>query len=385
MTTLGIFTTSRAEFGQLSNLIEAIQIEPSMSYLLFAGGSHHLCGNGASFAEITKMGYSPIVFDFFLNTDSEKSLTQSLGIEMFQLSELFSHSDLDFVVVLGDRIEILPIIQAAIIFRTPIIHLHGGEVTEGALDEQVRHMITKSAHLHFCASEEYRQNIINMGEETWRVHNVGALGIDTIVKQSKLAKHKLFNIYNMDPALPTVLATYHPVTLEVEISTEDQILYLFQALRGLNIQILFTAPNVDPDNSVLFDVIKHESETNQKCFFTESMGIVNYQSMLQYVDFVIGNSSSGILEAPYFKIPTVNIGDRQKGRIRHASVIDVDYSVDSIRQGIQRALDPTFRESLSTMEYKFGDGHATERIVKVLNEVEINQNLLRKKLEFPNA
>ena len=148
---------------------------------------------------------------------------------------------------------------------------------------------------------------------------------------------------------------------------------------------MFTAPNVDPDNSVLFDVIKHESETNQKCFFTESMGIVNYQSMLQYVDFVIGNSSSGILEAPYFKIPTVNIGDRQKGRIRHASVIDVDYSVDSIRQGIQRALDPTFRESLSTMEYKFGDGHATERIVKVLNEVEINQNLLRKKLEFPNA
>jgi len=178
--------------------------------------------------------------------------------------------------------------------------------------------------------------------------------------------------------------TYHPVTLESRISAQEQILNLFSALRGVELQVLITAPNIDSDHSYLFDIIRKEIEKNSNYHFTESMGIVNYQSMLNYVEFVIGNSSSGIVEVPYFKIPTINIGDRQKGRIRHKSVIDVDYTVESIKQGIQKALDPEFRESLKTMEYKFGDGHAAERIVEVLKGIEINQDLLRKKLEFSN-
>lgn len=385
MKTVGIFTTSRAEFGLLSNLLHEIEKTGDIKYLLFAGGAHHLHSQGSTLIEMEQMGFNPISFNFLIQSDTEKSLVQSMGVELFQLSEIFSTYTFDFVTALGDRIELLPIVQAAIIHRKPILHIHGGETTEGALDEQIRHMITKAAHLHFCASEDYRQNILKMGEESWRVHNVGALGIDSIVKQEKVSKVRLFKKYELNTQLPTVLLTYHPVTLENRISAKEQISNLFSALRGLRLQVLITAPNIDSDHSYLFDVIRNEIEKNNDYHFTESMGIVNYQSMLNYVEFVIGNSSSGISEAPYFKIPTINIGDRQKGRIRHESVIDVDYSIESIKQGIQKALDPEFRESLKTMEYKFGDGHAAERIVEVLKGIEINQDLLRKKLEFPNA
>jgi len=384
MKSIAIFTTNRAEFGLLLNLVEVINHSDGLDFILFAGGSHHLYSQGFTSLEIREMGYNPIPFDFLLNSDNKKALTQSMGVELFQLSEIFSNYSFDFVTVLGDRIELLPIVQTAIIYRKPIIHIHGGEVTEGAFDEQVRHMITKAAHLHFCACDEYKQNILRMGEESWRVHNVGAIGIDSIVKRKTINKFELFKQYNLDLKLPTVMMTYHPVTLEKRISARKQIENMFIALDSFNFQVIITAPNIDSDNHFIFEVIQKLVEIKMNYHFIKSLGIVNYQSMLKYVEFVIGNSSSGILEVPYFNIPTVNIGDRQKGRIRHKSVIDVHYSVESIKQGIQKALDPSFRESIKKMKYKFGDGHAAERIVEVLLKIEINQDLMRKKLEFPN-
>ena len=162
MKKIAIFTTSRAEFGLLSNLLDAIVLDDALEYLLFAGGSHHLNTQGRSIQEMTSMEYHPIPFDFFLSSDNEKTLTQSMGVELFQLSEIFSKYNFDFVTVLGDRIELLPIVHAAIIFRKPIIHIHGGEVTEGALDEQIRHMITKASHIHFCVCKEYQQNVMKI-------------------------------------------------------------------------------------------------------------------------------------------------------------------------------------------------------------------------------
>ena len=385
MKKIAIFTTSRAEFGLLSNLLDAIVLDDALEYLLFAGGSHHLNTQGRSIQEMTSMEYHPIPFDFFLSSDNEKTLTQSMGVELFQLSEIFSKYNFDFVTVLGDRIELLPIVHAAIIFRKPIIHIHGGEVTEGALDEQIRHMITKASHIHFCVCKEYQQNVMKMGEESWRVHDVGALGIDSTTKREIKSQEELYSKYSLKVNLPTVLMTYHPVTLEQRISAESQIQNVFSALKFFKFQLVITAPNIDSDHHYLFDIIQENIINNADYHFIESMGIVNYQSMLRCVEFTIGNSSSGILEVPFFKIPTVNIGDRQKGRIRHDSVVDVDYSAESIKEGIQKALDPEFRHSLLTMDYKFGDGHAAERIVKILKGVEIDQHLLRKKLDFANA
>jgi len=382
MKKIAIFTTSRAEFGLLSNLLDAIVLDDALDYLLFAGGSHHLNTQGRSIQEMRSMEYHPIPFDFFLSSDNEKTLTQSMGVELFQLSEIFSKYNFDFVTVLGDRIELLSIVHAAIIFRKPIIHIHGGEVTEGALDEQIRHMITKASHIHFCVCKEYQQNVMKMGEEDWRVHDVGALGIDSITKREVKSQAELFSKYSLKVNLPTVLMTYHPVTLEQRISAETQIQNVFSALEYFKFQLVITAPNIDSDNHYLFDIIQENIINNSDYHFIESMGIVNYQSMLRCVEFTIGNSSSGILEVPFFKIPTVNIGDRQKWRIRHDSVIDVDYSTESIKEGILRALDPEFRSSLLAMDYKFGDGHAAERIVKILKGVEIDQHLIRKKLDF---
>jgi len=385
MIKLAIFTTSRAEFGLLSNLVDTVIQAEDMDYLLFVGGSHHLKSQGQSISEIKEKGYTSILFDFLEDEDSEAALTRSMGSEFTQLVELFEKFDFDYVVVLGDRIELLPIVQTAIIYRKPIVHLHGGEVTMGALDDQVRHMITKAAHLHFCAADAYRQNILNMGEETWRVHNVGALGVDSIVNEPPIPKEDLFQLYGLDSNIPSALMTYHPVTLEFNISVEGQIDNLFNALDQYPLQLIITAPNIDGGHDMLFRKIQAEVARKKNYIFIQSMGIKRYQSILNYVEFVIGNSSSGILEAPFYKIPTINIGDRQKGRIRHPSIIDCDYAVDSIATAIGLSSDPVFLKGLENMEYQFGLGEAAGKIMRILRSVRIDQKLMRKRLEFPHA
>ena len=385
MIKLAIFTTSRAEFGLLSNLVDIVIQAEDMEYLLFVGGSHHLESQGQSISEIKEKGYTSIPFDFLEDEDSEAALTRSMGSELTQLGELFQKFDFDYVVVLGDRIELLPIVQTAIIYRKPIVHLHGGEVTMGALDDQVRHMITKAAHLHFCAADAYRQNILNMGEEAWRVHNVGALGVDSIVNETPISKEELFKLYGLDSSRPSALMTYHPVTLEFDISVEEQIDNLFNALDQYPLQLIITAPNIDGGHDILFGKIQAEVARKMDYIFIQSMGIKRYQSMLNYVDFVIGNSSSGILEAPFYKIPTINIGDRQEGRIRHPSIIDSDYAVDSITTAIGISSDPLFLKRLENMEYQFGSGEAAEKIMRILRSVKIDQKLMRKRLEYPRV
>lgn len=382
---IGFFTTSRAEFGLLSNLIDEVIQDGSLGYMLFVGGGHHVVNQGKSVDEIKERKYSWVPFDFLLSSDNPKSLVQSMATETFQLAEIFSNYHFDVVCLLGDRLELLPIVQSAIVFRKPIIHLHGGEITEGAVDDQVRHMITKAAHIHFSACEEYRKNIIRMGEDASRVYNVGALGVSSMEKVKSVSRIQIFQKYQLDTTKPTVLLTYHPVTLEFGISAAQQMRNVFEALRSYNFQVIITAPNVDLNNQDLFGVIDEEVRVHKGYFFIKSLGINNYQSMLRHVEFVIGNSSSGLLEVPYYKIPTINIGDRQKGRIKHQSVIDTGYSVEDIRTGIEKALDISFRKSLEDMEYKFGDSHAAERIVKILKNMTFNADFLRKRLEFPNA
>ncbi|MBI9033194.1 MAG: UDP-N-acetylglucosamine 2-epimerase (hydrolyzing) [Bacteroidales bacterium] len=378
---IALFSTTRAEFGAFVPIIEEIKSEEELSYKLFLGGLH-LKSDYTSDLNYVQAYEITDYFDFLLNQDDRETLVKSLSVELFELSHIFKMHDFDWIMVSGDRIELLPIITTAIIFGKPIIHLHGGEITEGAIDEQVRHMVTKSAHLHFTTCKEYRNNIKNMGEEMWRIHNVGALTIDNTVKRPLISLKDLCGDLSLNPEKSIILCTYHPVTLEFKISPETQIENVFNALETYNGQIVFTAPNIDPDYELILKIIKERTRSNPNIIYIPNLGVQRYLSLIPNCDFVIGNSSSGISEVPFFKVPTVNIGDRQKGRIRHRSIIDTDYSTESIVQGINTALSIEFKESLINMEYKFGDGHAAQRIIEIIKSLTINEKLLRKKLDI---
>lgn len=382
MKKIAIFTTTRAEFGIFSALLKVIDITDDIDYLLFVGGSHLANKYGNTINEIENNFQIADTFDFFLNDDSNYSLTKSLGIETFELANIFKNFDFDFCCVIGDRFELLPIINTAIIFKKPIIHIHGGEESQGAIDEQIRHMITKAAHIHFVSCREYAANIRKMGEQEWRIFNVGALGIDNIVKNKKIPKSDLFKQLKLDKNKQTVLMTYHPVTLEYKISSLKQIKNVFNALSKFNFQIIVTGPNVDVDRDIIISFINAQAKENKNIHYFDSLGVIRYYNLIPYCEFVIGNSSSGFSEVPFFKKPTINIGDRQKGRLQHTSIIDTDYSKEAIISGINKALSKDFQESIKNMEYKFGDGHTAERIIKILKDININEKLMRKELDF---
>jgi UDP-hydrolysing UDP-N-acetyl-D-glucosamine 2-epimerase len=382
--TIAIFTTSRAEFGLLSALLREIEKSDSVAYRLFVGGAHLAEEYGKTVREIAAQKFSiTATFDFFLNADTSVSLAKSTAIATYELADLFQKFEFDFVCVLGDRFELLAIVTNAILFRKPIIHIHGGERTEGALDEQVRHMITKAAHLHFVACEEYAWNVRRLGEPQWRIHNTGSLAVDNLVHHEKIAKAELCKRLQLDADKPIVFVAYHPVTLEFTIPPQQQIKNVFTVLGKYDFQIVVTAPNPELERDQIMSYIKQEAAQNQRVHYFDSLGTVQYYSLLAHCELVIGNSSSGILEVPYFRIPTVNIGDRQQGRVRHPSVIDTDYGVESIAAGIAKALSEDFVSSLRRMPFKFGDGTAAKKMVEIIKNVQVDQTFLRKRLEFP--
>jgi GDP/UDP-N,N'-diacetylbacillosamine 2-epimerase (hydrolysing) len=383
MKTIAVFTTTRAEFGILTPLIKSIQDQDDLKCLLFAGGSHLASEYGLTINEIKESGISITdQFDYLLNQDTAESLVRSSGIALLRLADLFLQYPFDFVCVVGDRFELLSIVHCAILFRKPIIHIHGGESSVGSIDEQIRHMITKAAHLHFTAAEEYAQNIRNMGEQPFRVFNTGALCVDGIVNRKKMEKERLFQSLALNVDEKTILITYHPVTLEAHLAAETQIDNLFLALKKYDFQAVVTAPNAEVDRGKINKLLLENVGRNNRYHYIHSLGINNYYNLVPHCEFVIGNSSSGIIEVPFFKIPTVNIGDRQKGRIRHESVIDADYSVESINGAIEKVLLPDFRRQIQMMPYKFGDGNAAVKMIEILKTIEIDQSFLCKTPDF---
>lgn len=380
MKTIAFFTTARSEFGILSALIKKIAKSQQLDYRLFVGGMHLAPEFGLTIREVQDKEINiSDTFDFLLNGDQPLTLAKSAGIATYEVARIFSEYQFDMVCVLGDRFELLSIVTTALLFNKPIIHIHGGETTTGAVDNQVRNMITKAAHLHFVSCEEYAQNVRNMGEEPDRIYNTGALAIDNIKNLKPIDKTLLFTQLNLDLNKPTVLITYHPVTLEIDIPPLQQIKNLLEALKKFEFQIVFTAPNMDADHQLIVDAIKDEVKRHENYHYVESLGMRRYFSLLAHCKMVIGNSSSGLIEVPYFKIPTVNIGDRQKGRVRHDSVIDVGYSVKSIEQGITTALSEDFLKKIRDMKFKFGDGRAADRMIEILKHVHLDKNFLQKR------
>lgn len=329
-----IITGTRAEWGLLTRLAGLIKASPGLQLQIIATNMHLSERYGLTYKEIEADGFTisykvPMEVD---GVDSPATTVKSMSTAMSGFADAYEALKPDLLVVLGDRYEMLVAVSAALIFKIPVAHLHGGEITEGAFDDAIRHAITKMSHLHFTSTEQYRQRVIQMGEDPARVFNVGAIGVDNI-KQiplwSKEETEKSLGDFKLDKS--TILVTYHPVTLENN-TAEYQIDELLSALDAMpNLRVLFTMPNSDTGSGVIGDKIKLWRKINsERAIWFVSLGLKRYLSTLQFVGAVVGNSSSGIIEVPSFGIPTLNIGDRQKGRIAAASVINCGTTADDI-------------------------------------------------------
>jgi len=313
-----------------------------------------------------------------LSADSAISISKSMGLAQISFSEAFDELSPDILVLLGDRYETFSAASAAMISNIPIAHIHGGETTEGAIDESIRHAITKMSHIHFTAMTNYSNRVIQLGENPMNVFNVGGLGIENIKKLNLLNKNEFENSISFKLAKKNILVTFHPVTLELN-SSATQFQELLDAINTLkDTNIIFTKCNSDADGRVINHMIdKYVSKRNNSISFT-SLGQLRYLSALKNVDMVVGNSSSGIAEVPSFRIPTINIGDRQKGRIKAASIIDCKPEKNEIINAFNKANHKNFLKILKNVVNPYGDGIASNKIVKVLNSVEL-KNILKKK------
>lgn len=313
--------------------------------------------------------------EMLLSSDTAVGVTKSMGLGMIGFADALAELKPDLIIILGDRYEIFAAAASAMIARIPIAHLHGGETTEGAFDEAIRHSISKMAHLHFVAAEEYRRRVIQLGEKPEHVFNVGGLGIDNILRLKLLSREELGDALGFKLAVRNLLVTFHPVTLEQNTSAKqmDELLTALAELKDTG--LIFTIPNADTEGRVLFRQIEAFSAQHSQARVYTSLGQLRYLSCIQHVDGVVGNSSSGLTEAPSFKKGTINIGDRQRGRLRAASVIDCEPEQDSIRKALERLYSPEFQTILPTVKNPYGMGGASEKILTILKCTSFNDIL----------
>jgi len=378
-----IVTGSRAEYGLLYWLMKGIQVIPDFELQIIVTGMHLSPEFGLTYKEIVRDGFHiDKKIDILLSSDTPSAITKSTGLGMVGFADAFAELNPDLVIVLGDRYELLAVGTAALFARIPIGHIHGGETTEGAFDEAIRHSITKMAWWHFVAAEEYQKRVIQLGEDPKRVFNVGGLGVDAIKKEKLLTKEELVCKTGIKFGKKNLLVTYHPVTLEKQTS-KKHFQSLLDVLAGLNdVYLIFTMPNADSDGRIIKQMIdKFVSIHKQKSISFTSMGHLNYFSAMQFVDGLVGNSSSGLAEAPTFKIGTINIGDRQKGRLKADSVIDCEPTKESISHAIKTLYSNEFQKKLKRVNNLYGEGKATEKIIDVLKFQPIPKEM---KKEFYN-
>ncbi len=372
-----VVTGTRAEYGLLYLLMKSIQEGPNLSLQVVVTGAHLSPEFGLTYKEIEKDGFKiDYKVEMLLSSDTSSGISKSTGLGLIGFADAFSELNPDIVIILGDRYEIIAATLSAMFKKIPIAHIHGGETTTGAFDEGIRHSITKMAWWHFVAAKEYKNRVIQLGENPERVFKVGGLGVDVIKKTKLLSKKDLMKKAGINFGNKNLLITYHPVTLENNNSQKD-----FQSLLDVlddleDIYLIFTMPNADSDSRVIKKMIEGFIKQNQKnsISFT-SMGSLNYLSTLQYVDGVIGNSSSGIAEAPTFKIGTINIGDRQKGRLKAKSIIDCDPTKQSIKLAIDELYSDEFQNNLDSVKSPYGEGDSIKKIMSILSNNTIPDNL----------
>jgi len=379
MKTIAVVTTSRADYGMLLPVLREIKADPVLELQLIVSGMHLSPTFDMSVRLIEAHGFEiNEKVEMLLSSDTPEGVSKSIGLGIIGFAQVFARTRPDVLVVLGDRFEMYAAAVAALPFNIPVAHIHGGDVTQGAIDDALRHSMTKLSHLHFVATETYARRVAQLGEEPWRIKVCGETSLDNLRTIKFLTKEELKSQYGIPVEPKPLLVTYHPVTLEYG-KAEWQISELLAALQKFSLPVIFTMPNADMGNNIIRQKIAEHKQSNFNVWCLENMGTQGYFSLMHLAAAMIGNSSSGIVEAPSFKLPVVNIGSRQKGRIRAANVIDVGYDRNEIISGIEKAISEEFRNTLQDLVSPFGDGHAADRIVEGLRSVQINSSLLKKR------
>lgn len=362
-----VVTGSRAEYGILRTLMQAIKEDPQLQLQIIATNQHLSKFQGETYMEIERDGFSidykvPMADDEA--PDCANATARSIGRGVMGFADAFEVLKPDLVLILGDRYEMLAVASTALIYKIPIAHLHGGEITEGAFDDSIRHAITKMSHLHFTSTEAYRKRVIQLGEQPDTVFNVGALGVENILKTPVIGKEELEESLHFKISDRTLLVTYHPETLS-QMSSEEQILNILAALDNFReYNVIFTYSNSDTDSRIIVRRIQEYVDKNKhRCMFVSSLGQKRYFSVLRYVKAVVGNSSSGIIEVPGFGLPTLDIGDRQKGRIAATSVFHCDCSVKGIIDGLKKVI-AYVPDNIDNPYYKADTCHAIVDVLK---------------------
>lgn len=380
MKSITVLTATRAEYGLLSPIIHALKACGSLEVRVVVTGAHLSPEFGLTYREIEKEGIEiDRKIEILLSSDTPSAISKSMGMALIGFADYFAERRPDALVVLGDRYETLAVCCAAMNARVPIIHLYGGETTEGAVDEVIRHAITKLSYLHLTSTEEYRKRVIQLGESPDRVFTVGAIGIENALKKKLLSKQELADSLGLALERPYAVITFHPVTLENN-SAKQQCRELLKALdMHPEMDYIITKANADADGRIINKMLDDYSLTHDNVSVYESLGAVRYLSAVKSACMAIGNSSSGLLEVPSFKIPTVNIGDRQKGRLKAASVIDCGPKAEEISRSIERAQTIEFREICETVTNPYGDGNTSKKVVDAIVNMMSSEIDLKKK------
>ncbi|OGX04565.1 MAG: UDP-N-acetyl-D-glucosamine 2-epimerase, UDP-hydrolysing [Omnitrophica bacterium RIFCSPLOWO2_12_FULL_50_11] len=378
MRTIGVVTVSRSDYGAFVPVLERIREDPELHLHLIASGMHLAPEFGLTVGLIESDGFEVgDRVEMLLSSDTPEGISKSIGLGVIGFAQAFSHLRPDILLVLGDRFETCAAALAALPFNIPIAQIHAGEETRGAMDNVLRHCITRLSHTHFVSNELYAQRVIELGEEAWRVVVSGAPSLDHLDSIELLSASRLEREYGIQLDRPPLLVTYHPVTLEYE-QTEWQVNELLCALEASGLPVVFTLPNADTRSRSVIRMVKQFAQDHDFIQIVDNFGSKGYFSMMALALAMVGNSSSGIVEAPSFKLPVVNIGTRQEGRMKAINVIDVGYRRDQILEGIRKAVDPEFRKRLTNLENPYRSGQAARKIVSHLKAMTLDERLIKK-------
>ena len=368
-----VITGTRADYGLLRWVMQGIKDDPELTLQVIATGMHLSPEFGLTYREIEQDGFRiGRKVEMLTSSDTPVGIAKSMGLGLIGFADALNELRPDLIVVLGDRFEIFAAVSAALVARIPVAHLHGGETTEGAFDEALRHSITKMSHLHFVAAEEYRRRVIQLGEQPERVFLVGGLSIDNIKRLKLLDRAALEASLDFKLGRKNLLITFHPVTLETATAA-DQMAELLASLDALkDTRLIFTLPNADTDGRALIKMLEQFVAQHSNARAYTSLGQLRYLSCIAHVDGVVGNSSSGLLEAPSFQKGTINIGDRQRGRLQAESVINCEPTRQSISAALERLYNAKFKASLGQVRNPYGEGGASEKVVETVKQYAID-------------
>ena len=379
MRRIGVVTGSRADYGIYLPLLQDIGSDPALDLMLFVTGMHLSPEFGSTWELIEADGFRITErVETIVSSDTPQGIAKSMGLGTIGFAQVFNRERPDLLFVLGDRLEMHAAAVAALPFKIPLAHIHGGESTEGAFDESLRHSITKLSHLHFASAKMYADRLRYMGEEPWRITMSGALSLDNLRRIALMTREELERLVNINLDKPPFLVTFHPVTLQYE-QAQWQVQQMLEALKDIGSPIIFTFPNSDTSGRVIRKEIEVFVSRHPSAVLIDNLGTRAYFSLMMIAAGMIGNSSSGIIEAMSCSLPVVNIGDRQAGRVKPPNVIDVGYSRDEIVSGIRQAVSPDAREKLKGHVNPYGDGHAASVILKKMREVPLDARLLQKR------